>query len=516
MLDIDNIPLDDKKTWNLICSGRTKGAFQIESSLGKSWCQKLKPHNIEELAALISIIRPGCANVILDGKSLTQHYCDRKNKKEEVKYLYPCLESILKETYGILVYQEEAIQIAQKIAGFDLKQADSLRKSIGKKLPELMAKVEKEFLEGCQTTNIVTLEEAKKIFNWIRESQKYSFNKSHAISYAINSYISAYCKANYPLQFFCAYLRGAQWEQDPLQELNELITDARQFGYIVYVPDFRSNETTFHIYDNNLRFGIGDIKNIGKAALSKIQSAKAECEIKLCKKSKDWIWLNYLLQFSDNISSTANIALISCGSLDYLRKSRNEMLFEYELYSKLTEKERTCAKTLDNVNNFGEILQSIIVNKGCTKKRITTIESLKRSLDNPPHSLEDNAEWLSWTEKKYLGYALTCNRVDGCTNGIQANTTCAEVINRNLKENIVLAVEITTSKEITIKNGKLAGMQMAFIAVTDSSGTLDNIICFPTQWENYKLYLFNSNTVLLSLEKSRNKNSFVIKTVSQI
>ena len=131
------IDYTDEKTWNLFRGGLTKGVFQLESNLGRAWSKRLAPENLEELAALIALIRPGCLKAIIDGKSMTQRFVDRKHKEEEVSYLHESLENILKPTYGVLVYQEQSMLIAQKLAGFDLKKADDLRKAIGKKDAEL-------------------------------------------------------------------------------------------------------------------------------------------------------------------------------------------------------------------------------------------------------------------------------------------------------------------------------------------------------------------------------------------
>ena len=137
------INYNDEKTWQLFSEGKTKGIFQLESNLGKSWSKKVAPTNIEELSALIAIIRPGTLKAYVDGKSMTQHYVDRKHGREEVTYLHPSLEEILKPTYGVLVYQEQSMRIAQKIAGFNLQDADLLRKAIGKKKADVMNQVKK-------------------------------------------------------------------------------------------------------------------------------------------------------------------------------------------------------------------------------------------------------------------------------------------------------------------------------------------------------------------------------------
>ena len=200
MSDID---YDDQKTWRLFKDGRTKGVFQLESNLGKSWSKKLAPSNLEELAALIALIRPGCLKAIADGKSMTQHYVDRKSKKDKVVYFHESLEDILKPTYGVLVYQEQSMRIAQKLAGFDLQEADKLRKAIGKKKADLMAKVKEDFLVGCETVAVVDHATAQEVFSWIEKSSRYSFNKSHAVAYAMNSYCQLGIKLIIPKNFFC-------------------------------------------------------------------------------------------------------------------------------------------------------------------------------------------------------------------------------------------------------------------------------------------------------------------------
>ncbi len=166
------------KTWELLSSGRTQGVFQLESPLGKTWAKKLRPSSEEHMSALVALLRPGCLQSIgEDGKNMTQHYVDRKNGLEESTSYDPALDECLADSYNILVYQEGALKIAQKIAGFTGNQSDNLRKSIGKKDTELMAKVEKEFIEGVKKTNIVTEEVGRVVFDWIRKSQRYSFNK---------------------------------------------------------------------------------------------------------------------------------------------------------------------------------------------------------------------------------------------------------------------------------------------------------------------------------------------------
>jgi DNA polymerase III alpha subunit len=167
--DITKMNMSCPATWDLICEGNTKGVFQLESQLGRSLAKQAKPRNIEELSDLIAIMRPGCLEAIVKGKSLTMHYIDRKHKKDAVEYFHEALEPILKSTYGILVFQEQAILLAQEIAGFDLQEADILRKAIGKKKADVMAKVKKNFIDKSVERGIVTKAEAEEIFSWIEK-----------------------------------------------------------------------------------------------------------------------------------------------------------------------------------------------------------------------------------------------------------------------------------------------------------------------------------------------------------
>ena len=286
MIDFSDIDYNCLKTWNLIGLGRTKGVFQLETHLGQSWAKRLKPSNLEELAALVALLRPGCLKAIVDGKSLTQHYVDRKHKKDEITYIHPSLEEVLKPTQGILIFQEQSLKIAQLLAGFNLQKADSLRKAIGKKQAGLMAEVKKSFLEGAESKKIVTKEVAEEIFGIIEKSNRYSFNKSHAISYAICAYWSAYAKAHHKLEFYCSYLRYAREKINPQKEVRELVSDAKLEDISIYPPSLNKLSTQFQINDNNIYFGIRDLKSVGTSHATKLLSV-LESLPELSKKSVD-------------------------------------------------------------------------------------------------------------------------------------------------------------------------------------------------------------------------------------
>lgn len=175
-IDFYNLP-DCPATWDIFHKGNTKGIFQLEKQLGQGWSKEIKPSTIDEVSTLIALIRPGCLQSYVDGKNMTKHYADRKNALEEVKYFYKELEPILRDTYNVLVFQEQSIQIAKDLAGFSLQEADQLRRATGKKDAKLMAETEKLFIEKAKTHGVIDETAAKEIFSWIRESNRYSFNK---------------------------------------------------------------------------------------------------------------------------------------------------------------------------------------------------------------------------------------------------------------------------------------------------------------------------------------------------
>ena len=524
--DIEKIALDCHITWDLISSGNTKGCFQLESRLGQSIAKKAKPRSIEDLAALVSIMRPGCMEAIVDGKSLTNHYIDRKHGREAVDYFHPSLEEILKETYGILVYQEKSMKIAQEIADFNLKEADVLRKAIGKKKTDVMAEVKKTFMEKSSKKGIVTKEQAEEIFSWIEKSQRYSFNKSHAVSYAFNAYLSAYAKAHFSHEFFTSYLFYSKEKQKPHEEINELVNNAKIMNIDVLPPDLRKLNTNFELKNDNVYFGLSDIKGVGEAVINKIKINAREVEEEVGKKIEDWSWIECLVFFTTRITSTAVKAMISVGACSYTNSNRTKMLYEYDIVSKLTKKELSWLKNfiIDNREFINkDILESLDVMTEqpvgrdgaiANKKRALAFSEIVKSLRVPPFSLEDMPEWVAGKEEFLLGIPLTCTKIDACDTS-SANSTCKDIVNKSARDYPMLAVEIGEVREVQIKNGRNRGDKMAFVSVSDSSCSIDCVI-FSEPWREYKDLLTDGNTVLINGNLDRNRDSFMIEKVWQI
>lgn len=507
-IDTANINLECKETWNLIGSGNTKGCFQLESRLGQMMSKKLKPQNIEQLAALISIMRPGCLEAYRDGKSVSDHYIDKKNGSESVDYFHPSLEPVLKTTYGEMIYQEQAMEIARVIAGFNLEDADVLRKAIGKKKVDLMTKVKKSFLLGAEKAHIVSKDIAEEIFGWIEKSQRYSFNKSHAISYALNAYLSAYSKCHFPAYFFASYLKFAPDKMDPMKEIYELINNCREMDIEVYKPDFRKLSRTFCI-DNgkDIFFGLTNIKGVGNSVYNKLEGLVENLDI------QNMSYLQIILNILININQTASKAMISVGCFDYLGVGRKETLFHFGLLNDLTKKEKGIVlANLDSLKTVNDCLE--FLGDKVNVRRKQKILAIHNTLKNPPYKLDDSCLWIADQENQLLGISITCSKIDEYSLD-NVNTTCREInTDKCLYKSMILGVEIKDVNVIKTKRGANPGQEMCFAKVSDNTGSTD-IVVFPDKYSQYKDIITSDNTAIVSLEKSKN-GSMVLSKIWQL
>lgn len=518
VLDITDIDKVCKNTWDLISAGNTIGLFQLESNLGKHWSKQIVPQSISELSAVIALIRPGTLEAMLNGKSMTQHYTDRKNGSEAVEYINDITKSVMGETYNVMAFQEQAILLASKLAGFSLEEADILRRGIGHKDGKIISDMEKKFLDGCSKTAIITQEQAEEIFTGIKASQRYLFNKSHSIAYSIDSYWTAFCKAHFPIQFYCAYLYGANWKQKPLDEIKILVNDAKKSNIEILPPDIRAGEPHFYIHNQKIHFGFADIKGVGESAATKLS--------KVLEKHKDidtWTWIDFLLKLTPKVSSTVCTALISTGACDFFNMSRTRMLYELELFYNLSDKELEWinSKYLEyRWTSFQQMLKDCCRVKkdggGChSAKRVELVQKLITSIIHPPHSLEDNPVVISQSEDKLLGIALTANKVENCVDASNATHTIKQCLD-SLDIICVVAAEITQVKTTVTKKGKNPGESMGFIDFLDVTGAIDHAVCFPNRWIDYEGIIYEGNTVLVQLERNTKQEGFIVQKLWQI
>jgi len=262
---VDNIEFDDVKTYKLLSEGETTGVFQLESEGFRNVLKRVKPEKIEDLIAILALYRPGPMK-----SGMLESFIRRKNGEERIDYIDERLKGILEETYGVIAYQEQVMLLASTLAGFSLGQADILRKAMGKKQKEVMEKMMESFVSGC-VENGIDRERAEQIFNFIAPFAEYGFNKSHAAGYAKLAYITAYLKAHYPLEFIVANLNAEMNTQDAQEKIYKFLNEAKSLGFKVIPPSVNRSDYEFRIEGgDSIRYGLGAIKNVGRAAVEEI------------------------------------------------------------------------------------------------------------------------------------------------------------------------------------------------------------------------------------------------------
>ncbi len=260
-LDFDNLELDDEKTFKLFSEGKMTGVFQLESRVAQSVSRNLNPKRFEDIVALVALIRPGPL-----GAGMHNEFADRANLRKEIQYLHPDLKGVLEETYGVILYQEQVMQIAQKVAGFDLQEADNLRVAMGKKIPQVMEEQRKKFIDGAVLNNY-SEQFAIEVFDQIAYFAGYGFNKSHSVPYALLAYQTAYLKANYPAEYLAASLTAVKRDKD---RTAIFLAEAREMGVNVSTPDINLSSADFTVNNNEILFGLSAVRNVGDVTADKI------------------------------------------------------------------------------------------------------------------------------------------------------------------------------------------------------------------------------------------------------
>jgi len=564
--DVNKIPTNCPATFALISSGFTTGIFQLESRLGMDWAKKVQPQNIEEIAALSALLRPGALE---SGQS--EEYVDIKFGRKQPSYLHPALKDILSSTYNSMIYQEQALAIAKEIAGFTMEEADNLRKAVGKKIPELMASLKQKFIDGA-LNNKVTKNVAEQIFDWIEKSQRYSFNKSHAIAYGILSYNTAWMKCHFPLEFFTSYLTYSDYKADTMDEIYRLVQDARLFGIEVLQPDIKECNVKFKMTDDKIKFGLSNIKGVGPSAIEKI--------IKNGKESLS-TWQGFLKSLPA-LHRNVGIALIKSGSCDCYNKSRSQMIKELECIfgtqikdengktkeiRGLTERERKWffhklgdeKSVIDVLNemtnkvnemstrslggmNKGEIIDFTKEYTGLKdedligKTKFDVINILKKygyetNRDNKPLSnikrisiikekikelqeiSEDTNLGKATAEKYFLGISLSCSPADDADDEC-ATHTCLDLAKALNGENFSICAVIDNVKHTKTKRGKNIGAAMCFLTISDSTYSIDHAVVFPDSYE--KLSKYCKDGMICLLQGYKKNGSIIIENIRKL
>ena len=463
-IDIEQLSLDDLRTYKLLSSAHTIGVFQVESSGMRDLLRKLEPNRFEDVIALLALYRPGPI-----GSGMLDDFMKRKHNLVPIKYEHPKLEPILKETYGIMVYQEQIMQIASSLAGFSLAQADLLRKAMGKKIPEVMEKQRKNFILGCVKDGIKELL-ANKIFDLIEYFSGYGFNRSHSAAYALISYRTAYLKANYPVEFMTALLTS---ERDNTDKIVEYVNEAERMGLKVLPPDINESDILFKIIDKNtIRFGLLAVKNVGAGAAESIVKAREEGEFNsledLCKR------IDLRLANKKVMES-----LIKCGAMDTFHMPRAQMVASLEMIlGSASRAQREKAKG-----------QLSFFDQGFAEN------GFKKVANNLPAVREWPEPQLLSFEKEMLGFYVSGHPLARYAKQLRLfSSTSTSNLRQHKDEDEIKIVGLIAKIKQTTTRAKQE--KMAILKLEDLEGGVE-VLVFPRAYQKVYRYLQPSTVVLV-------------------
>ena len=464
---IDTLPLDDKKTYDLLNRAETLGVFQLESGGMRDLCKKFQISSVEHITALVALYRPGPMDLIPD-------FIKRRHGEIEIKYEHPLLEKISKETYGILIYQEQVMQATQLLAGFTLGKADLLRRAMGKKKVEEMAKQREDFVKGCHEKNQIPKTKANQIFDLLEKFAGYGFNKSHAAAYAIVAYQTAYLKANYPVEFFCAMMTN---DMANTEKLSEYIAEARAFGIEVLQPDVNESGVFFAPARDGkaIRFGMAAIKGVGEAAVEAILKARNE--------SGKFQTLSELCERVDGRTLTKKPleALIKTGACDSFGQTRATLFAQIE---------RTLARAASILSDKQKGQSSLF--GALEEKSAPMSEKVSNLPEWPQHELLAH-------EKELLGFYVTGHPLTPLVPLLKkyslTNTAkLVELPNRSLTRmgGMIAAVSHGTSKK--------SGKPYAMVTLEDLEGSVQLLVM--NDYEKFRPLLEANKAILIIGEVS--------------
>ena len=465
-LDLNQIPLDDEKTFELLRRGETDGVFQLESSGMKDLLRRLKPSDFNDLIAVLALYRPGPLE-----SGLVDQYIETKHGKREPEYLHPLLEPILKETYGVIVYQEQVMEIGRAFAGYTLGEADLLRRAVGKKDKELMESLKGEFVARSVERGIPE-DIAKKVFDLIEKFARYGFNKSHSAAYALVAFQTAYLKAHYPIYFMASILT---YEANKSEEVSKYLSVCSEMGIRILPPDINKSEAGFSIENGCIRIGLQAIKNVGEEAVYEIIKKRPYKNfVDFCQKVD-----------TKKVNKKTIEALIKAGAFDSLEPNRAKLI--HNLPSILSVSMQSKFSSL-----FG---QASLLN----------VASTFNLEDVPEWSLEEKLNF----EKEALGFFLTDHPLKKYRPWIQAFT---KVDLENIKhlQDGSKALLVALVSEIKLKSTR-TGDKMAILKLEDENSHVKAIV-FPDLLKQKMSILKEGNMLWFKVEVDKEEENITLIT----
>ncbi|MDJ0625938.1 MAG: DNA polymerase III subunit alpha [Candidatus Caenarcaniphilales bacterium] len=501
-IDIDEVSLEDPKVYELLSKGDLAGVFQLETSSGmKQVARDMKPSSIDDISAIIALYRPGPLDT-----GMIDEFIDRKHGRKKIEYKTPELESILKDTYGTIVYQEQIMQIAQKLAGFTLGQADLLRRAMGKKKPEEMNKYKQIFMDGTKERGI-NQKVAEELFEMMMAFAEYCFNKSHSAAYAMISYQTAWLKANYPVQYLTALMSSVSSDQD---KVRFYIAEAQRMGINILPPDINISGFDFTAKpdDQQILFGMAAVKNVGENAIEEIIRARDETD--------EFESLEDLCRQVDlkAVNRRALESLILCGAFANVSSSTRKGLLE-SLDSAISkaqkEKERAA---IGQTSLFGSLLGSSKNNDNSIQAN--DINNGIQLVEKNINSEEFSEEEIQKLEKDILGFYVTSHPLAGLSNKLSyfSTHTLSELSEAKDGSEVIVPVLISQLTKRMTKTNKLIG-----IGVVEDLQAKVEAVFFSRVLEESEGLLHEDNKVLLKAKvqvKSEGEVSLMASSVREI
>jgi len=476
-IDIEKIPLNDRKTYKLLQKGDTVGVFQMESGGFQRYLKRLKPTEFEDLIVMVALYRPGPMSMIPE-------YIARKKGKKEVEYIHPKLEKILKKTYGLPVYQEDLMKIAQEMAGFSLSEADTLRKAIGKKIETLLMKQKEKLIKGM-LKNGISKDVAKKIWEWVLPFARYGFNRSHSCAYATIAYQTAYLKAHYPVAFMSALLTS---EKNDVERIGELIGECKKMDIEILPPDINESWRNFTVvpHSRKIRFGLLAIKNVGANVVeSIIQERKENGHY---KSVEDFI----SRVTARSLNKKSMESMIMAGVFDSLEE-RNILLRNLENILEASRKQKriqeTGQKALFSSSKFNNHIKLEQVDPATKRERL---------------------EW----EKELLGLFVSGHPLEDYKKILKTRTTeIASLSPNSFTRKVKVGGIISSLKKIITKNGR----PMFFMELEDLSDSVE-VVVFPSIIERNPTVFKENKIVLISgkLDRRRGELKVICEGIEEV
>jgi len=460
---IDNLPLDDPKTYDLLNKAQTLGIFQLESGGMRDLCRKFQISSVEHITALIALYRPGPMELIPE-------FIKRRHGEVKIEYEHPLLEPICRETYGIMVYQEQVMQATQVLAGYTLGGADLLRRAMGKKKVEEMQKQRDTFVKGCAKVNHIPAPKANQIFDLLEKFAGYGFNKSHAAAYAIVAYQTAYLKANYPVEFLSAMMTN---DMSDLKKLGEFINEARVMGIEVLPPDVNESQVVFAPARGGkvIRFGLAAIKGVGEVAVESLLDAR--------KQGGEFTSLQEMCERVDirTVNRRVLEALIKSGGCDAFKETRAT------LFAQIDHALSRAAGIIQDRQRGQSSMFGMLEEQGPEKQEV-----IGKLPEWPQHE-------LLAAEKELLGFYVTGHPLTPFAPilekyALATTSTLAALPNRSLTRigGLIAAVQQGVSKK--------SNKPYAMVTLEDLEGSVQ-ILCMNENYDKYRGLLILNKAILV-------------------